>query len=171
MRPPPPDPTATPYPTPTLEPSPPAWPNYPPPVSGQFNPSPGPLGNPTELTATAGNYAPGHVSLQWKPAANASVHWAYVVKVDGSDGGYWEEFRTYNGRFYSPEYLSLNFVLPEIGQEYWFAVIGVQENENSAETGTAIRSEWTNWARLMLPANPGQIEDAPGGDPPVPPPP
>ena len=47
-----------------------------------------PLGNPTGLTATPTSQS-GEVALSWSPAANATVHWVYLVKPDGTDGRYW----------------------------------------------------------------------------------
>ena len=48
-----------------------------------------PLGNPTGLTADARTSQSGEVALSWSPAANATVHWVYLVKPDGTDGRYW----------------------------------------------------------------------------------
>ncbi len=102
-------PTITPYPVPT--------------------PTPPPLGNPTGLTAKPGPDI-GQVSLNWTPAANATVHWVWSVRGDNT-GGKWTL-----GDTDSAVIAGL-----EAAQNYWFRVIAGQKMAGE----TTQWSKWSHW--------------------------
>ena len=108
-------------------------------VNAQANPPPPPplklaLGNPTGLSAAPGSSA-GSVMLRWSPAVMADLHWAYLVKPNGSGGRFWTASA---GDADSAIITGL-----EAGQRHLFIVIAGQEQAS----GDAYKwSEWSNWA-------------------------
>ena len=100
-----------------------------------------PLGTPSGLTATTGSQS-GEVALRWSPADNATVHWVYLVKPDGTDGRYWPHAQAGNTA-------RLTVTGLDAGEIYWFLVIAGQEQSD----GTPLWSQWSNWA-----------EGVPGGE-------
>ena len=98
-----------------------------------------PLGNPTGLTAAPGSQS-GEVALSWSPAANATVHWVYLVKLDGTDGRYWHAL--------AGDADGVTITGLDAGEIYWFLVIAGQEQS----AGTTQWSEWSNWGQATLPA-------------------
>ena len=85
--------------------------------------------NPTGLAAEPGN-SPGEVALTWTPAADATAHWAWSVKADGTDGK-WTE-----GQPGSAVVDGL-----EAGVTYWFVVI----EEIGQRGGVSQWSAYSNW--------------------------
>ena len=94
-----------------------------------------PLGNPTGLTATPTSQS-GEVALDWSPADNATVHWVYLVKPDGTDGRYWPHALAGDAD-------GVTITGLDAGEIYWFLVIAGQEQSD----GTPLWSQWSNWAR------------------------
>ena len=107
------------------------------------------LGTPTGLSAAPGSEA-GEVVLRWTPAANATVHWVYLQKADGTDGRYWET--SLAGDANTAVITGL-----EVGQTYQFWVRAGQ----GQATGDPVVSEWSNLGEA-LPA--GAVAPAPEGD-------
>ena len=93
------------------------------------------FGDPTELSAAPGSQT-GEVLLSWTPADNATVHWVYLVKPDGTDGRYWP-------RALAGDAARLTVTGLDAGEIYWFLVIAGQEQAD----GTTLWSQWSNWAR------------------------
>ena len=85
--------------------------------------------NPTGLATEPGN-SPGEVALTWTPAADATAHWAWSVKADGT-GGKWTE-----GQPGSAVVDGL-----EVGVTYWFVVI----EELGQRDGVSQWSAYSNW--------------------------
>ena len=98
-----------------------------------------PLGNPTGLTAAPGSQS-GEVALSWSPADNATVHWVYLVKPDGTDGRYWHAL--------AGDAATLTVTGLDAGETYLFLVIAGQEQAD----GTTRWSQWSNWGQATLPA-------------------
>ena len=96
-----------------------------------------PLGNPTGLTATSGSQN-GEVMLSWSPAANATVHWVYLVKPDGTDGRYWPHAQ-------AGDTARLTVTGLDAGETYLFLVIAGQEQAD----GTTLWSQWSNWGQAI----------------------
>ena len=94
-----------------------------------------PLGTPSGLTATTGSQS-GEVALRWSPADNATVHWVYLVKPDGTDGRYWPHALAGDAD-------GVTITGLDAGEIYWFLVIAGQEQSD----GTPLWSQWSNWAR------------------------
>ena len=92
-------------------------------------PTPPPLGNPTELTAKSGPDI-GQVSLNWTPAANATVHWVWSVRGDNT-GGRWTLGDTDSAVIDGLE----------AAQNYWFRVIAGREMAGE----TTQWSRWSHW--------------------------
>ena len=93
-------------------------------------PAPPALGNPTNLTATTGGR--GEVSITFKPAMGATVHWVWRVKPDNTGGalvkGEADGQQTVTG------------LTP--GQAYYFIVIAGRPQA----TGSGMQwSSWSNW--------------------------
>ena len=120
---------------------------------GQSPPPPltsGPLGDPTMLTAAAGNQA-GEVDVRRIPAAHATRHWVWVVRAGRNDGRY----RPWLGGNASSATISEL----DPGGAYRFIVIAGQRQDDGAWEW----SGWTNWARgtarsaagLPVPTPPG----------------
>ena len=99
------------------------------------------LGNPTSLAAAPGSQS-GEVALSWSQAANATVHWVYLVKPDGTDGRYWPHAL-------AGDAATLAVTGLDAGETYLFLVIAGQEQAD----GTPLWSQWSNWA-----------EGVPGGE-------
>ena len=98
-------------------------------------PPPLPLGDPAGLTAVPGDSS-GEVALNWTPAANATIHWVYLVRIDGSGGRYWDSVA---GDAASETVTGLT-----LGQEYLFIVVAGQEQDG----GSSVQwSQWSNWAQ------------------------
>ena len=95
-----------------------------------------PLGNPTGLTATPTSQS-GEVALSWSPAANATVHWVYLVKPDGTDGRYWHAL--------AGDAATLTVTGLDAGETYLFLVIAGQEQAD----GITLWSQWSNWGQAM----------------------
>ena len=89
--------------------------------------------NPTGLAAEPGNN-PGEVALTWTPVADATAHWIWSVKIDGTDGK-WTA-----GQAGSAVVGDL-----EAGQAYWFVVI----EELGQQDGASQWSAYSNWDRAM----------------------
>ena len=96
-----------------------------------------PLGNPTNLTAAPGSQT-GEVALSWSPAANATVHWVYLVKPDGTDGRYWPHAQ-------AGDTARLTVTGLDAGETYLFLVIAGQEQAD----GTTLWSQWSNWGQAI----------------------
>ena len=107
------------------------------------------LGTPTGLSAAPGSEA-GEVVLRWTPAANATVHWVYLQKADGTDGRYWETSLAGDAN-------TATITGLEVGQTYQFWVRAGQ----GQATGDPVVSEWSNLGEA-LPA--GAVAPAPEGD-------
>ena len=107
----------------------------PPSLSRPRSPESAPLGNPTGLTAEPGSGS-GEVVLRWTPATNATMHWVYLEKVDGTDGRYWPD--PLDG-----DAATVTITGLEVGPNYRFLVIAGQEQSD----GTPLWSQWSNWAR------------------------
>ena len=90
------------------------------------------LGTPTGLSAAPGSEA-GEVVLCWTPAANATVHWVYLQKADGTDGRYWETSLAGDAN-------TATITGLQAGETYRF---WVQAGQAQAD-GTTQRSEWSN---------------------------
>lgn len=86
-------------------------------------------GDPSNLTATASGV--GQVTLTWTPAPNATTHWIWSVRSNGSDGK-WTDGGADGGE-----------VLTGLvaGADYWFIVIATR----GAGPDTTW-SGWSNWA-------------------------
>ena len=97
-----------------------------------------PLGNPTGLTASPGAQS-GEVVLRWTPAANATVHWVYLMKEDGTDARYWPQAQ-------AGDAATLTVTGLDVGATYWFLVIAGQEQAD----GTPLWSGWSNWAEAAV---------------------
>ena len=82
--------------------------------------------NPTGLAAEPGNN-PGEVALTWTPVADATAHWIWSVKIDGTDGK-WTA-----GQAGSAVVGDL-----EAGQAYWFVVIEELGQQDGASHGRHI---------------------------------
>ena len=95
-----------------------------------------PLGNPTGLTATPTSQS-GEVALSWSPAANATVHWVYLVKLNGTDGRYWHAL--------AGDADGVTITGLDAGEIYWFLVIAGQEQTD----GTTLWSQWSNWGQAI----------------------
>ena len=95
-----------------------------------------PLGNPTGLTAAPGSQS-GEVALSWSPADNATVHWVYLVKPDGTDGRYWHAL--------AGDAATLTVTGLDAGETYLFLVIAGQEQS----AGTTLWSQWSNWGQAI----------------------
>ena len=95
-----------------------------------------PLGNPTGLTAAPGSQS-GEVALSWSPADNATVHWVYLVKPDGTDGRYWHAL--------AGDAATLTVTGLDAGETYLFLVIAGQEQA----AGTTLWSQWSNWGQAI----------------------
>ena len=74
----------------------------------------------------------GEVALTWTPAFNATAHWAWSVKADGTDGK-WTE-----GQAGSAVVGDL-----EAGVAYWFVVI----EELGQRGGVSQWSAYSNWSQ------------------------
>ena len=131
----------------TSETTPPNLPTEPPPALWEGVIAQGPLGDPTELTGIVGP-GPGEIYLTWSSAIYSTAQWIYVVKSGEPDGRYWPESASGNPRGRYPAG-SLAFTISELGQEYWFVVVAVQEQ---ADGGPMLMSDWSNWASLTVPA-------------------
>ena len=107
------------------------------------------LGTPTGLSAAPGSQS-GEVVLRWTPAANATVHWVYLQKADGTDGRYWETSLAGDAN-------TATITGLEVGQTYQFWVRAGQ----GRATGDPVVSEWSNLGEA-LPA--GVVAPAPEGD-------
>ena len=112
----------------------------PPSLSRPRSPESAPLGNPTGLTAEPGSGS-GEVVLRWTPATNATMHWVYLEKVDGTDGRYWPHAQAGNTA-------RLTVTGLDAGETYLFLVIAGQEQAD----GTPQWSQWSNWGQATLPA-------------------
>ena len=95
------------------------------------------LGTPAGLTAVPGAQS-GEVVLRWAPAANATFHWVYLSKVDGTDARYWET--AIAGDVGEATVTGL-----EVGQTYQF---WVQAGRKQAD-GTTEYSEWSDAAEAV----------------------
>ena len=104
--------------------------------------------DPTRLSAAPGDNS-GEIALTWAPAPNATAHWVWSVKDDGTDGK-WNR-----GQAGSAVIGGL-----EAGQTYWFVVI-----ENLARPGEEPRwTESSNWAQAFAgdSLDPTRLSAAPG---------
>ena len=83
-------------------------------------------GDPSNLTATASGV--GQVTLTWTPAPNATTHWIWSVRSNGSDGK-WTDGGADGGE-----------VLTGLvaGTDYWFIVI--------ASRGAGANMSWSGWS-------------------------
>ena len=95
------------------------------------------LGNPTSLAAAPGSQS-GEVALSWSQAANATVHWVYLVKPDGTDGRYWPHAL-------AGDAATLAVTGLDAGETYLFLVIAGQEQAD----GITLWSQWSNWGQAM----------------------
>ena len=109
----------------------------PPSLSRPRSPTSAPLGNPTGLTAEPGSGS-GEVVLRWTPATNATMHWVYLEKVDGTDGRYWPD--PLDG-----DAATVTITGLDAGETYRFLVIAGRENDQ----GQVVWSEWSNWSQAM----------------------
>ena len=111
----------------------------PPSLSRPRSPESAPLGNPTGLTAEPGSGS-GEVVLRWTLATNATMHWVYLEKVDGTDGRYW------------PDPLDGDAATVTItGSRGWSKLIGSWSLPDKRMT-EGIRScgpQWSNWSQAM----------------------
>ena len=96
-----------------------------------------PLGAPSGLTATPGSQS-GEVLLSWSPAPNATVHWVYLVKPDGTDGRYWPHAL-------AGDAATLTVTGLDAGETYLFLVIAGQEQAD----GITLWSQWSNWGQAI----------------------
>ena len=87
------------------------------------------LGSPSGLSATGGT---GSATVSWTPAANATVHWVWSVKKDGSESGKFTRAAGDAGMVMVPELTS---------GDYWFIVIAGQASDAGMSW-----SGWSNWA-------------------------
>ena len=117
-------------------------------VEAQGAPSPpqppggsGPLGDPTGLTAEPGSYR-GEVDLAWRPAANADIHWIWLVQTNGLGGRYVLAAGPSPG----------NLTVSELDAQhsYYFIVVAGQNQSD----GPTQWSQWTNWSSAQPPAQP-----------------
>ena len=110
-------------------------------------PTPAPLGDPTNLGAEPTGHT-GQVQLWWQPAQNATVHWVWSAKWDGT-GGKW----THAAR---------NQVVVdglEHWEDHWFTVIaGIDRGNGKYEW-----SKWSNWARGSPEWHPNPAADPDAG--------
>ena len=95
------------------------------------------FGDPTELSAAPGSQT-GEVALSWSQAANATVHWVYLVKPDGTDGRYWPHAL-------AGDTATLTVTGLDAGETYLFLVIAGQEQAD----GITLWSQWSNWSQAM----------------------
>ena len=102
------------------------------------------LGNPGNPTGVAG--ANGQITLTWTAAANATTHWVYQVRADGTGTGRWH-------RGASP----LVITGLQNNVSYSFIVIAFRMVGTNSEW-----SAWSNWvtvkAVLTLPNPPGRYD-------------
>ena len=120
-----------------------------PPVTPQPVPSPTPvvLGNPAHLVAEPTGYT-GQVRARWQPAQNATVHWIWSAKWDGT-GGKW-----------TPSARNQVVVSGlEHWEDHWFTVIAGIDRES----GQYEWSKWSNWARGSPEWHPIPTADADAG--------
>ena len=89
--------------------------------------------HPTGLSAVPGDNA-GEVALTWTPVADATAHWVWSVRADGT-AGKWTA-----GQAGSAVVGDL-----EAGQIYWFVVI----EELGQRDGASQWSAYSNWDRAM----------------------
>ena len=101
----------------------------------------GSLGNPTNLWATLAGA--GRVRLTWQPARNASHHWIWSVKANGTDGKWIEA----SGGADSAVIVDL-----ESGQTYWFMVLA-----GGTVNGAPVWSQWSNRVDFLI-AHAGSTE-------------
>ena len=120
-----------------------------PPVTPQPVPSPTPvvLGNPAHLAVEPTGYT-GEVTARWEPAQNATVHWVWSAKWDGT-GGKW-----------TPSARNQVVVSGlEHWEDHWFTVIaGIDRGSGLYEW-----SKWSNWARGSPEWHPNPTADADAG--------
>ena len=108
------------------------------------------LGNPSNLTGTAGTNL--QIELTWQSAANADTQWVYQVRADGIGSGSWHQG---DG--------SITVTGLENNVSYSFIVIATRTVDGDSEW-----SQWSNWvtvkAVLTLPNPPGRYEQISAGE-------
>ena len=122
--------------------------------SPQVPPPPPPLppGKPTGLFATP-HTAADQILLRWTPGANATVHFLYLVKADGTGGRYWDAL--------AGSADTVTVAALATGTQYLFAVVAGRNDG----AGAYEWSDWSDWARGTpgLPAPPPLPTNVPGG--------
>ena len=93
------------------------------------------LGNPMGLSATGGT---GSATVSWTPAANATVHWVWSVKRDGSEVGKYTRAAGDAG---------MVMVTDLTSGDYLFTVLAGQASDDGMSTAW---SSWTAWAGASI---------------------